>query len=79
MSDTRPAIEHIEERGVMELLLHVHPALLSRDEILRELHGLGDIAVQDALTRCEGVGLVHSLGGFFWATRAAIAADELKL
>ena len=63
----------------MELLLHVHPALLSRDEILRELHGLGDIAVQDALARCEGVGLVHSLGDFFWATRAAIAADELKL
>ena len=62
----------------MELLLHVHPALLSRDEILRDLHGVGDIAVQ-TLARCEGVGLVRSLGGFFWATRAATAADELKL
>jgi hypothetical protein len=63
--------------GLLELLLHEHPTLLSREEIIRELD-LGEVAFEDNLAHLKRVGLVHELGGFYWATRSAIAADELK-
>lgn len=47
----------------------------SVDEIEREI---GDGAT-DSLNRLYGVGLVHRLDGFVWATRAALAADDLAL
>jgi hypothetical protein len=41
---------------------------------------IGDqIEVEDALTRLNGVGLVHRCGEFVWATRAALAADAIEL
>ena len=63
--------------GLLELLLHEHPTLLSREEIIRELD-LSEVDFQDHLAHLRGVGLVHELGGFYWATRSAIAADDLK-
>jgi hypothetical protein len=63
--------------GLLELLLHEHPTLLSREEIIRELD-LSEVAFEDNVTLLKRVGLVHELGAFYWATRSAIAADELK-
>lgn len=49
--------------------------LWSKDELDREM-GYDTI---DSLNRLYGSGLVHRLDSFIWPTRAAIAADELKL
>jgi hypothetical protein len=61
--------------AVAGLLLDSYPALLSRDEIRREI---GDEArVDDALDYLERIGLAHRVEDFFWTSRAALAADEL--
>lgn len=45
------------------------------DEIVREV---GDeVAVTDSLGRLYGGGLIHRLGGFVFATRAAVRSDQL--
>jgi hypothetical protein len=46
---------------------------------IREIElAVGDeIAVADALASLRGNGLVHRLGEFVWATRAAVAADRV--
>jgi hypothetical protein len=49
----------------------------SVDEIARELGDHGDAV--DALARLHGVGLIHRMGEFVWATRAAIRADEISI
>jgi hypothetical protein len=64
-----------KKAAVVKLLAASHPALLSRDEIRREI---GDrIVADDALCYLERVGLVHCLGDFFWLTRTAMAAEEV--
>ncbi|HEY1687897.1 MAG TPA: hypothetical protein VGF95_03435 [Solirubrobacteraceae bacterium] len=47
----------------------------SVDEVEREV---GE-RVDDSLSRLYGAGLIHRLEGFVWATRAALAADEIAL
>jgi hypothetical protein len=37
------------------------------------------IAVADSLLRLHSLGLIHRCGEFAWATRAALAADEIAL
>lgn len=49
----------------------------SVDEIAREL-GDHNRAV-DGLARLYGSGLIHRMGEFVWATRAALAADAISL
>jgi hypothetical protein len=63
--------------GLLELLLHEHPTLLSREEIIRELD-FSEVAFEDNVAHLKQMGLVHELGGFYWAARSAIAVDELK-
>jgi hypothetical protein len=63
--------------AVAELLLDSYPALLSRDEIRREI---GDkVGVDDALAFLERIGLAHRVEEFHWSSRAAVAADELVI
>jgi hypothetical protein len=47
----------------------------SRDEIDR---AIGEDTT-DSLNRLHAAGLIHRLAGFAWATRAAIAAEELRI
>ena len=62
--------------AVMQELLAAYPALLAREELEREFED--PIAVDDALGYFQRMGLVHSLDDtYFWATRAAVAAEEL--
>jgi hypothetical protein len=49
----------------------------SVEEITRE-YGNPANAV-DALARLHGVGLIHRLGDYVWATRAALYADEISI
>jgi hypothetical protein len=64
--------------AVMGLLFEVYPAQLSREEIRRELADVGRIDVDDALERVARVGLAHSHGDFYWATRTALEGDDLR-
>lgn len=66
---SRPA-----EAATFALLLGVHPTLLHRDEIRREI--ANQVGVDDALERFVRNGLVHRVGDFYWATRTAMAAEE---
>jgi hypothetical protein len=47
----------------------------ARDEIDR---AIGEDTT-DSLNRLYAAGLIHRLDGFAWATRAAIAAEELSI
>jgi hypothetical protein len=49
----------------------------SVDEIIREYGDRADAI--DALARLYGTGLIHRLGEYVWATRAAIHADEITI
>jgi hypothetical protein len=44
-----------------------------------ELELGSSLAVEDSLRRLQGVGLLHRCGEFVWASRAALAADEIAL
>lgn len=60
---------------MLGLLLDAYPALLSLDEITREV---GDrVAVEDALARSHRVGLIHRIEVFAFPTRAAIRSRQL--
>jgi hypothetical protein len=48
----------------------------SIDEVLREYRD--PIAAKDALDNLQGAGLIHRLGDFVFATRAAVRAEEIK-
>jgi hypothetical protein len=49
----------------------------SVDEIIREYGDRADAT--DALARLYGAGLIHRMGEYVWATRAAIHADEISI
>jgi hypothetical protein len=49
----------------------------SVDEIVREYGDHNDAT--DALSRLHAVGLIHRMGEFVWATRAAIHAEEISI
>jgi hypothetical protein len=62
---------------VLGLLIDAYPVQLSRSEIANEI---GDkIGAADALRCLVRIGLAHKLKRFYWATRAALAADELAV
>jgi hypothetical protein len=62
------------DRAILGMLMdHATQRPWSEDEIEREV-GSGARQSLDAL---HGAGLIHRLGGFAWATRAALAADQL--
>lgn len=65
------------DHAVLDLLLHGQAAgPWSEEELIREI---GDrLAVEDALARLHGAGLVHRLAEqFVFATRAAVRASQL--
>jgi hypothetical protein len=64
------------DRALLFLLVNDEAALpWSVEELAREIGGA--VVVQDSLARLYGAGLVHRLGGFAFATRAALRAAEL--
>lgn len=85
-ADQRSAVALEEEgcqRALLELLLASHPALLSREEIVRELTGDPDEfaerdLVANSLRDLVSAGLLHRIGDFFFATRAALLVRRLQ-
>jgi hypothetical protein len=80
----RPSDEDQAEQSVLALLLEVHPALLSLEEIVREMtdrpdeFGPRDV-VNNAVHDLVGSGLAHRHGSFVFASRAAVRFDELRI
>jgi hypothetical protein len=67
---------------VLELLLEHHPALLSVEEVIREMTaGATEFAARDrievAVRRLVETGLAHRLGSFVFASHAAVSARAL--
>lgn len=80
---TTRAADLATESTVMRQLLEVHPVLLSRAELIRELAGENpDFAARDAVERAVrdlvGVGLLHLHGELVLPTRAALHFSELR-
>lgn len=64
------------ESAVLQLVLALHPAAVSLDEVARELSGDRD-AVERAVRDLTGAGLLHRSGPLVLPTRAALRFDEL--
>jgi predicted transcriptional regulator len=83
MSDTNPTPTPIERHNqadgniLLWLTLDHAQRPWSVDEVARELGDRNDAT--DALTRLHAVGLIHRMGEFVWATRAAIHAEEIAI
>jgi hypothetical protein len=72
------------EQSLLALLLEAHPALLSVDEIVREMTDRPDefgerARVNNAVRDLVAAGLAHRHGPFVFASRAAVRSDELKI
>lgn len=81
MSDTKPISEaqkaKDDESFVLAMLLDAdYQRPWSIDEVLREYRD--PVAAKDALDNLQGSGLIHRLGDFVFATRAAVRAEEIK-
>ncbi len=80
MPDANPTLTPLQrdaqqDGGIIGLLVDVDATRpWSFDEIEREM----GFNPTDNLNRLYGGGLIHRLGGFVWATRAAVMADEIR-
>ena len=80
----RVSDEEQAEQAVLALLLEVHPAQLSIDEVVRELTDRPDEfaprdRVNNALRDLAAAGLVHRHGAFVFASRAAVRFEDLRI
>lgn len=62
--------------AVLAVMNHPEPSdrPWSIDEIARAV----EHDPREGLARLQSEGLVHSTGGFYWPTRAAVRAEEIK-
>ena len=68
---------------VLDLLLEHHPALLSVEEVIREMTaGADEFAARDrievAVRRLVETGLAHRLGPFVFASHAAVCSRAFE-
>jgi hypothetical protein len=76
--------EEQAEQAVLAVLLEVHPAQLSLDELVRGLTDRPDDfaprdRVNNAVRDLAAAGLVHRHGAFVFASRAAVRFEELRI
>jgi hypothetical protein len=69
---------------VLDFLVTHHPALFSVEELIREYTGrddpeLSQMYVEEALISLASYGLVHRIGDFVFASRAAAEGRELAM
>lgn len=63
------------QRTVLGMLLESHPAMLTLDELHRQLADVD--GVDDAIAHLSSDGLANRVGEMIGASRAAVRADEL--
>jgi Fe2+ or Zn2+ uptake regulation protein len=69
--------------SVLDLLLEHHPALLSVEEVIREMTAGSEAfaerdSVEVAVRRLVETGLAHRVGAFVFASHAAIAYQRVE-
>ncbi len=69
--------------SILDLLLEHHPALLSIEEVIREMTAGADAfedrdRIEIAVRRLVETGLAHRLGSFVFASHAAVSARSLE-
>ncbi len=78
--------EHALDQALLDLLIHDHPGLWSLSELSRSLTSSGQTAdtgepptheTEDAIERLYAAGLIHRIGSYVFATRAAHNAQRL--
>ncbi|MEA2361642.1 MAG: hypothetical protein QOD71_787 [Thermoleophilaceae bacterium] len=67
-----------DDRVALGLLLELHPAPLTIDELGRELHWQ-TYRAEDAVNRLAGVGLVNRQQALAFAARAAVRSHALAV
>jgi hypothetical protein len=91
LHNTNPGItpgdhEDALDRALLDLLVHDHPGLWSLSELSRLLTSSTQTAganeppvheAEDAIERLYAAGLIHRVGQFVFATRAAHTAQRL--
>ena len=69
------------ESAVLQLVLALHPAPITFEDLARELDADADTMARDALERAirdlDRAGLLHRRSGIVLPTRAALRFDEL--
>jgi hypothetical protein len=85
-ADSVGSAEDSFDEALLGLLTHDHTGLWSLAELSRSLTSSAQTAAtgevetcdtEDAIERLHAAGLIHRLGGFVFATRAAHAAQRL--
>ncbi len=85
-ADTVGTAEDSLDEALLGLLIHDHPGLWSITELSRSLTSSAQTAesgevetcdTEDAIERLHAAGLIHRLGTFVFATRAAHTAQRL--
>jgi hypothetical protein len=85
-ADSGCSTEDSFDEALLGLLTHDHTGLWSIDELSRALTSSAQTAAsgevethdtEDAIERLFAVGLIHRVGGFVFATRAAHTAQRL--
>ncbi len=80
------AAEEALDQALLDLLVHDHPGLWSLHELTRSLTSSGQTSggdeppthdTEDAIERLYAAGLIHRVGQFVFATRAAHNAQRL--
>ncbi len=78
--------EHALDQALLDLLIHDHPGLWSLAELSRSLTSSSQTVsgseppthdTEDAIERLYAAGLIHRVGQFLFATRAAHNAQRL--
>jgi hypothetical protein len=79
MTDEDP--RHADEWAdgeVMRSLMDAYPALMTAEEVRRDLREPQAPLVTDAINRLDSAGLIHRFGDFIYPTRAAYLAGRLE-
>jgi DNA-binding HxlR family transcriptional regulator len=63
---------------VMRSLMDAYPALMTVEEIRRDLREPQEHLLTDAINRLDSAGLIHRFGDFIFPTRAAYLAGRLE-
>ena len=80
------AVEDALDQALLDLLVHDHPGLWSLHELTRSLTSSSQTSggneppthdTEDAIERLYAAGLIHRVGQFIFATRAAHNAQRL--
>lgn len=65
------------DSALMSTLIGAYPALMTREEIRRDLRE-EEFRVTDSINRLDAAGLLHRTGEFFFPTRSAFQAGKLE-